>query len=401
MDLVKARKRAKQAAGQKDGAKKQAPKKSAAKNGAGKKVGKKKAKAPGKRSAEKKKAKKPAPEPAAPPETPAVEEEPPGLADVFMDDAFGEDLPPLLPGEEPPDDAVLGEMEMADGPSPKLEVPEDEDYGVDQDDELFWEVKDASRPDAVAAEPTAAPPKTAPETEKAKPRPASAVEAPVEEEKKFVPVRFDDDDAADRPPAPSASQGLDKVEMEWEDHDLSWSLGVRESTDDDFFHLVTEDLYAREFGRGEDEELGAQLELLSFRLATEVYAVRLTSIRQIIKLAAITIVPRAPEYVLGVISLRGTIIPVFDLRRRMSLPAADPTRKSRIVVVAQGKYIVGLIVDEVEQVVRLPEAGLEPPPSVLAGVAAEYIEGIGRTARKMIILLALEKIMVPVVAGRE
>jgi purine-binding chemotaxis protein CheW len=107
-------------------------------------------------------------------------------------------------------------------------------------------------------------------------------------------------------------------------------------------------------------------------------------------------VPRAPDYVLGILSLRGAVIPVFDLRRRLRLGLTEPTRKSRIVVVAVGKFMVGLIVDEVMQVVRLPETKLEPPPSMLNAVEAEYIEAIGRTGAKMIILLALEKILTPV-----
>ncbi len=135
---------------------------------------------------------------------------------------------------------------------------------------------------------------------------------------------------------------------------------------------------------------------MSFRLANEIYAVKLTSIRQIIKLVPITMVPRVPDYVLGIISLRGTVIPIFDLRRVLKLPEAESTRKSRIIIVNQGKLTAGLIVDEVEQVLRMSESKIEPPPPVLGGVEAEYIKGIGRVDSKMIIFLSLEKIMVPV-----
>jgi purine-binding chemotaxis protein CheW len=183
--------------------------------------------------------------------------------------------------------------------------------------------------------------------------------------------------------------------VEWEENGPEWSFGARTEKEDDFYELVTEELYMREFGRREDER-GQQLELLSFRLAREVYAVRLTSIKQIIKLVPITHVPRSPEYVLGIISLRGTVIPIFDLRKRLLLPASPPSRRTRIIVVTHGVFMVGLIVDEVEQVVRISAGGLEPPPSVLAGVEAEFIEGIGRSGDKMIILLALDKIMTPV-----
>jgi len=198
----------------------------------------------------------------------------------------------------------------------------------------------------------------------------------------------------------ASSKGSPKIKLEWEDQEPEWSFNNLEVKDEDFFTLVTEDLYLREFGRQEEDEFGGQLELLSFRLASETYAVRLTNIKQIIKMVPITMVPRAPSHVLGVISLRGTIIPIFDLRRILHLSAATASRKTRIIILAEGKYSVGLIVDEVKQVVRLPASKIEPPPSVLAGVEGEYIQGIGRAGNIMLILLALDKIMVPAVPGK-
>jgi purine-binding chemotaxis protein CheW len=243
---------------------------------------------------------------------------------------------------------------------------------------------------------TATPPARPPERPAPKPRPTASPARPAAagQGKKMtvIPLKVEEDWLVNdlrEPFVPAAA----KVEFEGK---TGAPLLPGAKADEDFFSLATEELYQHEFNRAAEGDLGTQLELLSFRLGQEIYAVRLTSIRQIIKLVPITTVPRAPDYVLGILSLRGAVIPVFDLRRRLRLGLTEPTRKSRIVVVAVGKFMVGLIVDEVMQVVRLPETKLEPPPSMLNAVEAEYIEAIGRTGAKMIILLALEKILTPV-----
>ena len=164
---------------------------------------------------------------------------------------------------------------------------------------------------------------------------------------------------------------------------------------DDFLELVSEDLYRREFGEEAPEDLGEQMELLSFQLAQESYAIRLTLVQQIIKMREITLVPRAPEFVLGVISLRGLIIPVFDLRQRLGQARREPTRETRIIVVREGAKSIGLIVDRVRHVVRIAAAGVEPPPPILADLESEYLEGIGRADGRMLILLNLEKVLAP------
>ena len=103
----------------------------------------------------------------------------------------------------------------------------------------------------------------------------------------------------------------------------------------------------------------------------------------------------------GIISLRGNVIPVFDLRKRLNIPVTAPTRKTRIIVVSEKNYTVGLIVDSVEQVVRIPDTSLEPPPPMLAAAEAGFIEGIGRHDSKMLLFLALDKILEPVTDARE
>ncbi|HUT55400.1 MAG TPA: chemotaxis protein CheW [bacterium] len=343
---------------------------------------------------------------------------PPALvpeAEVFTDDAFGEDLPPMELDQVLCDEVVLGDEAGKAAGKPGAA---DKEKAGSTDEDLSWE---AQFEDIRRGAPEARAEKKPRESGR-RPEPAKETgPAPASRAFEKLVVEDEDDRREARPPAgkakpkngaewrveepaaPAKKPAPVKVELEWEDNGehkpKAWSLDDL-AGDDDFFALVTEDLYAREFGRPEDDDLGATLELLSFKLASEIYAVPLTSIRQIIKMIPITTVPRAPEYVLGIISLRGNIIPIFDLRRRLNLQSAETTRKTRIIVVAEGIYTVGLIVDEVEQVVRLPETSLEPPPPMLAGIEAGYIEGIGRHAKKMVLVLALDKILQPIAAGR-
>lgn len=137
-------------------------------------------------------------------------------------------------------------------------------------------------------------------------------------------------------------------------------------------------------------------EFLGFELAGEHYAVELERIREIVKVYSITEVPRAPADVLGVTSVRGEVMPVFDLRRRLRLPRAEgePERRARVVIVDIGDGSVGLLVDAVESVVRLRGSTIEaPPPGLGANVESEYLVGIGRVEDRMYVLLNLSTVL--------
>lgn len=148
-------------------------------------------------------------------------------------------------------------------------------------------------------------------------------------------------------------------------------------------------------------ERGARTEFLAFRMADEVYAVPIAYVKEILKLPPLTEVPRAPSDVMGVISVRGRIVTVRDLRKRLRLPEATPTRRSRILLAElapeQGGTgeRVGLFVDEVLHVYRLSENEIESAANVLGSELAEYVGGIGRQAGEMIILIDLK----PILAG--
>lgn len=135
-------------------------------------------------------------------------------------------------------------------------------------------------------------------------------------------------------------------------------------------------------------------EFLSFSLAGDVYAVELARIREIVSPPPLTEVPRAPRNVIGVCSVRGLLITVIDLRLRLRLEGKPPTRLSRILLAntASGE-VVGLFVDEVEQVVRLTEPEIEVTSSVLGGELSDHVLGIGRPDGELIILLDLDAIV--------
>lgn len=118
-------------------------------------------------------------------------------------------------------------------------------------------------------------------------------------------------------------------------------------------------------------------EFLAFRVAHEAYALPLASVREILRLGAVTEVPRAPADVLGIVSVRGRVTTVMDLRRRLRMPIAETTKQARVLLVDAGDEVVGLLVDEVLQVYRLSEDEVEIAGAT-QGELSEYVFGIGR-----------------------
>ena len=134
-------------------------------------------------------------------------------------------------------------------------------------------------------------------------------------------------------------------------------------------------------------------QLVVFRLANEDDGVDIGAVRTIIRMQEITEIPRSPEFVEGVINLRGSIIPVIDLRKRFGLPAEDSTKASRIVVVESAGQMIGMVVDAVAETLRLPADAIEPPSPIIASVDAEYLRGVGKQDNRLVILLDLSKVL--------
>jgi chemotaxis signal transduction protein len=134
-------------------------------------------------------------------------------------------------------------------------------------------------------------------------------------------------------------------------------------------------------------------EYLSFRLANENFAVSILEVKEIIKLPLITMVPRINPVILGILSLRGLVVPVIDLRKRLGLAVSPQDRKSRILIVQTVHDLVGLLIDEVRQVIRLQEKDIEPPPSVFGRQELEHMVGVGRYEGEMFTLLNLAAVV--------
>ena len=132
-------------------------------------------------------------------------------------------------------------------------------------------------------------------------------------------------------------------------------------------------------------------QLVIFDLAAESYGVDINAVQGIIRMQTITRVPRTPEFVEGVINLRGEVIPVVDLRKRFGLTATEETKDSRIVVVYIGGQQVGMVVDAVTEVLRISADSIEPPSSVITSADSAYLMGIAKLDDRLITLLDLEQ----------
>ncbi len=136
-----------------------------------------------------------------------------------------------------------------------------------------------------------------------------------------------------------------------------------------------------------------ETQCLAFSLGDEEYALNIVGISEIIKVKEFTDVPRAPGFVLGVISLRGVVVPVFDLAERLNLGKSELTANSRIVVCQSGEITAGLLVDSINQVIKLADDSIEPPPAVLSGLERDFMTGVGRHKGRMVILLDVENVL--------
>ncbi len=134
-------------------------------------------------------------------------------------------------------------------------------------------------------------------------------------------------------------------------------------------------------------------QVVSFKLGPEEYGVDIAQVQEINRMVAVTHVPRAPVFMEGVINLRGQLIPIIDLRTRFGMPRAEHTKNTRIVVTEIGTKRVGMVVDSVSEVLRLPVDAIEPAPDMISGVDTEYIRGVGKIDDRLIILLDLAKIV--------
>ncbi len=135
------------------------------------------------------------------------------------------------------------------------------------------------------------------------------------------------------------------------------------------------------------------LQLVTFHVDQEEFGVDILDVREINRMMEITRVPHAPEFVEGVINLRGQVIPVVDLRKRFGLAPAKRDKSNRIVVVELSDKVVGFLVDSVSEVLRVPNCVVEPSPPIVGGLDREYIQGVVKLEDRLLILLDLRKLL--------
>lgn len=142
---------------------------------------------------------------------------------------------------------------------------------------------------------------------------------------------------------------------------------------------------------------GKALHLVGFSVGKEEFCVDILKVQEIIRMMEITKIPNAPEFVEGVINLRGKVIPIVDFGKRcnLSVTPEDEESQKRIVVAAVGEKTVGLVVGRVSQVIKLDEEQISSPPDVVRGGNSEFISGVGKSGDKLLILLDLDRLFNP------
>jgi purine-binding chemotaxis protein CheW len=135
------------------------------------------------------------------------------------------------------------------------------------------------------------------------------------------------------------------------------------------------------------------LQLVSFTLEKEEYAVDILSVQEINRITEITRVPNAPDYVEGVINLRGKVIPVINLRKKFGLINKDTDDSSRVIIMDIQGITYGLVVDSVSEVLRIPSNIVEPPPPMASSMSSMFIKGIAKLENRLIILIDIDKFM--------
>jgi purine-binding chemotaxis protein CheW len=135
-----------------------------------------------------------------------------------------------------------------------------------------------------------------------------------------------------------------------------------------------------------------QLQLVTFEVAGEEFAVDILAVREINRMMDLTRVPQSPPEVEGVINLRGKIIPVVDLRKKFGMQPGQRSEASRIIVVEVNRKELGFIVDRVHQPLTIDSSKVEPPPAMVCSINAEFIQGVGKLQDRLIILLDIVRL---------
>lgn len=124
------------------------------------------------------------------------------------------------------------------------------------------------------------------------------------------------------------------------------------------------------------------------------FAIPISNVQEIIPLPVATRLPQVPDFIEGIINLRGKIIPIIDLKKRFAMgdPEEEPVKDRRSVIIDMDGQIIGIIVDEVNEVLRLSTDSIDKPPAVISGITAEFLTGIGKLDDRLLIMLNVDKV---------
>jgi purine-binding chemotaxis protein CheW len=140
------------------------------------------------------------------------------------------------------------------------------------------------------------------------------------------------------------------------------------------------------------ETLDDDIQLVTFVLGNEEFGIDILQVHEINRMMEVTKVPKAQDFILGVINLRGAIIPVVDLSLRFSMPVHEHDKKTRILIIEAVGRLICFIVDEIKEVLRITYNRIEPPPEIVAGIGCEYIRGVGKVNDRLINILDVNKL---------
>lgn len=139
--------------------------------------------------------------------------------------------------------------------------------------------------------------------------------------------------------------------------------------------------------------MNSELHIVGFRVGRETYGVPITALHEIVRVPEITAVPDAPEYMEGVINLRGKIVSILDLRKRLGQPEITPSKRNRILVLEHNGRLSGLIVDSASEVLKIPESDVDPPPTEFLEGGLNCVTGLGKYKGRLIVLLDMAKLL--------
>lgn len=137
---------------------------------------------------------------------------------------------------------------------------------------------------------------------------------------------------------------------------------------------------------------GTETQVVSFFLGSEEYGIDIARVQEIIRVPALTGLPGTADYVLGIINLRGTVIPIIDLKRKYMNTAMAVSDETRIIVIEIADKKMGLMVDEVTEVVKIPDEAVVPADLISTGVAVQHLHGVARIGERLLIILNVDRI---------